>query len=116
MEHVQLIEKVNIDDGEGVWLTFWSVEEDARLSVEIGKPKASYEIGDVFIIDRDAKSEFELLKAVSEIKVLTNLKLILAPPNRVNRRRSTKPAFGSDQNLNGGGAVRIMTGTDQHVI
>ena len=81
MEYVQLIEKVDLK--EGVWVTFWSVTENMRLSMEIGSPGRRYEIGEVFAFNREGKREQEVLSE-PDIDAVRRVTWPLPLPSRLN--------------------------------
>jgi hypothetical protein len=78
MSYVQLIEKVLLPTQ--VWLTFWDLNEKVQLSLEIGSPKNSYVVGEVFGLDRDAKREQLALQRVDPDEVDSS-KLIIPLPS-----------------------------------
>lgn len=82
-KHVQLIDKIEIPSG--VILNLWDLEERVQLSIEIDNPTGEYVVGEVFVVDRTAKTE-DLALTRSSARV--NAASLLIP------RRNTKNVPG----------------------
>ena len=78
MSYVQLIEK--IDMPTQVWLTFWDLEDNVQISVEIIAPKTVYEVGALFFLSRDSRAEDIALRQVDRTELPSSAEMLIPLP------------------------------------
>lgn len=76
MAIVQLIERVELSSS--LWLTFWDLDRQRQISLEIGRPSFAYQLGELYRLDSKVKNERAALRPILDPSELGTLSPLIA--------------------------------------